>query len=115
MRPKKKNENKKHVYFDRAFGALIGYLQSTPPAQNLHTKDTTHKVICKDKVNAEVGCVIGREHARAQSQHASGASGLGRIVSILAPVEKNLFFQNVQTHDPLTCTCMFDRGKVCLD
>ena len=47
MRTKKTDENKKHVYFDRAFGALIGYLQGTPPVQNPHIKDTTHKVLCK--------------------------------------------------------------------
>ena len=35
----------------------------------------------QDRVNAEVGCVIGREHARAQSQHASGSSVPGRIYS----------------------------------
>ena len=45
---KKKTELKKQIgYFDRAPGALIGYLQGTPPAQNPHTKDTTHKVLCK--------------------------------------------------------------------
>ena len=36
--------------------------------------------------------MIGREHATDQAQHASGASGLGRILSILGPVEKSSFF-----------------------
>ena len=36
--------------------------------------------------------MIGREHARAESQHASGASGPGRMLSILGPVEKSSFF-----------------------
>ena len=40
-----KIDAKKHVYFDRAFGTLIGYLQGTPPVQNPHIKDTTHKVL----------------------------------------------------------------------
>ena len=44
---KKTDKKKKHVYFDRAFGALIGNLQGTPPVQNPHIKDTTHKVLCK--------------------------------------------------------------------
>ena len=45
---RKKTELKKNnVFFDRAPGALIGYLQGTPPVQNPHIKDTTHKVLCK--------------------------------------------------------------------
>ena len=44
---RKKTDKKIYVYFDRAFGALIGYLQGTPPVQNPHIKDTTHKVLCK--------------------------------------------------------------------
>ena len=44
---KKTELKKKPGYFDRAPGALIGYLQGTPPVQNPHIKDTTHKVLCK--------------------------------------------------------------------
>ena len=44
---KKTELKKKPGYFDRAFGTLIGYLQGTPPVQNPHIKDTTHKVLCK--------------------------------------------------------------------
>ena len=43
----RKKQKKKHRYFDRAPGTLIGYLQGTPPVQNPHIKDTTHKVLCK--------------------------------------------------------------------
>ena len=38
--------------------------------------------------------MIGREHAKAESQHASGASGPGRILWILGRVEKSLFFRS---------------------
>ena len=35
------------------------------------------------KNSSQVGCVIGRAHAKAEAQHASGASGPGRILSCL--------------------------------
>ena len=35
------------------------------------------------KNSSQVGCVKGRAHARAESQHASGAYGPGRILSCL--------------------------------
>ena len=41
--------------------------------------------------------MIGREHATDQAQHASGASSPGRILSILAPVEKTCFFDRPQS------------------
>ena len=46
------------------------------------------------KNSSQVGCVISKEHARAQSQHASGAYGPGRILWILGRVEKTLFFRS---------------------
>ena len=36
--------------------------------------------------------MIDREHAKAEPQHASGASGPGRILFILGRVEKTLLF-----------------------
>ena len=76
MRKQKQNRG----YFDRAPGALTGYLQGTPPAQNPPIQRNYTQGALQDRVNAEIGCVIGREHARAPSQHASGASGPGRIL-----------------------------------
>ena len=80
-------------YFDRAPGALTGYLQGTPPAENPPIQRNYTQGALQDRENAEIGCVIGREHARARCQHASGASGPGRILSILGRVEKSLFFR----------------------
>ena len=62
-----------------ASGALTGYLQGTPPAQNPPIQRNYTQGALHDRVNAEIGCVIGREHAMDESQHASGASGPGRI------------------------------------
>ena len=46
------------------------------------------------KNSSQVGCVIGRAHARAERQHASGAYGPGRILWILGRVEKSSFFRS---------------------
>ena len=78
---RKKNQNRR--FFDMASGALTGYLQGTPPAQNQPIQRNYTQGALQDRVNAEGGCMIGRENARAQSQHASGASGPGRILSCL--------------------------------
>ena len=82
MRKKQKKENKL-PFSDTAPGALTGYLQGTPPAQNPPIQRNYTQGALQDRVNAEIGCVIGREHARDPSQHASGASGPGRILSCL--------------------------------
>ena len=84
----RKKTNKKRIIengedFDTALGALTGYLQGTPPAQNPPIQRNYTQGALQDRVNAEIGCVIGREHATDEAQHASGASGLGRILSCL--------------------------------
>ena len=76
-----------------ASGALTGYLQGTPPAQNPPIQRNYTQGALQDRVNAEIGCVIGREHATDECQHASGASGPGRILLILGRVEKSQFIR----------------------
>ena len=61
---KKQNNKKKRLFFDMASGALTGYLQGTPPAQNPPIQRNYTQGALQDRVNAEIGCVIGREHAR---------------------------------------------------
>ena len=87
---RKKQNNKKNLRFlDSACGALAGYLQGTPPAENPPIQRNYTQGALQDRVNAEIGCVIGREHATDECQHASGASGPGRILWILGRVEKS--------------------------
>ena len=94
MRKKQNNKNNKknRPFSDTAPASRIGYVQGTPPAQNPPIQRNYTQGALQDRVNAEIGCVIGREHARARSQHASGASGPGRSLLACGAVSENRRF-----------------------
>ena len=83
---KKRDTAKKQLFFDTARVPKYPTFRASP------SEGTAENHLHKN--SSQVGCVIGRAHARAQPQHASGAYGPGRILWILGRVEKSLFFRS---------------------